>query len=73
MGIPDAVLDAFRKANEEGAPAKASRRQITGWFTADVVRQLQQLALDTDTNVQGMMVEAFNDLFAKHRKPRIAR
>ena len=73
MGVPDAVLDAFRKANEEGAPAKGSRRQIVGWFAPDVVRQLQQLALDTDTNIQGLMVEALNDLLAKHRKPRIAR
>ena len=33
---------------------------------------LPMLALEQDSSVQHLAVEAFNDLFQKHGKPRIA-
>ena len=35
-------------------------------------KQLKRLAVDEDTSIQTLMVEALNDLFAKKGKNRIA-
>jgi hypothetical protein len=54
------------------APSRSGKRQVTLWFDPAVVKQLKQIALDEDTTIQALGAEAFNDLFAKRRKPRIA-
>ena len=48
------------------------KKIIAGYFDPAVARQLKQLALDKDTTVQSLLIEALNDLFEKHRKQPIA-
>jgi hypothetical protein len=54
------------------APCRMGKKPVTGWFPADVVRQLKQIGLEKDMSVQEMIREALNDYFAKNRKPEIA-
>ncbi len=54
------------------APSRAGTVPVTGHFPKDVRDQLKILAIQEGTTLQGIMAEAFNDLFAKHGKPEIA-
>jgi hypothetical protein len=55
-----------RSGRPEGARGVVIQLKPDGW------RALRQLALDMDTSVQRLGVEAFNDLMAKHgRKQKI--
>jgi hypothetical protein len=48
------------------------KKIISGHFDPAVSRQLKQMALDGNSNVQELLAEALNDLFAKHGKNPIA-
>jgi hypothetical protein len=48
------------------------KRAIAGFFDPAVSRQLKMLALEQDATVQQLLREALNDLFDKHKRPRIA-
>ncbi|HLJ92760.1 MAG TPA: ribbon-helix-helix domain-containing protein [Gemmataceae bacterium] len=57
------------------APAQPSRegtKTVAGHFAPLVSKQLRQMALDRDTNLQQLLREALNDLFRKHGKPPVA-
>ena len=56
------------QAHRAGAGGKA----VTIYLDTAAHRQLRMLALEQDSSVQHLAVEAFNDLFQKHGKPRIA-
>ncbi len=53
-------------------PSRAGQRQVSGHFSADVVKALKQIALDRDTTVQAVLGEAINDLFEKNGLRRMA-
>jgi len=52
---------------------RIGKKSITGWFDADVLKQLKMIGLDKDMTIQQMVGEALNDFFAKNGKPQIAR
>lgn len=52
---------------------RLGKKSITGWFDADVLKQLKMIGLDKDMSIQQMVGEALNDFFAKNGKPQIAR
>ncbi len=52
---------------------RIGKKSITGWFEADVLKQLKMIGLDKDMSIQQMVGEALNDFFAKNGKPQIAR
>ena len=53
-------------------PSRTGKRIIAGHFDPAVVRQLKQMALDSDTTIQAFLSEALNDLFIKHGQKPIA-
>ena len=52
-------------------PGRVGTKPITGHFPKQVRDELKKLAIERDTTLQSLMAEAFNDLFAKYRKPEI--
>jgi hypothetical protein len=53
-------------------PSRDGTRAITAHADPVVSKQLRQLALDEDTNVQALVLEGLNLLFEKYGKPQIA-
>lgn len=53
-------------------PSRVGKRQVSGYFTPDVVKQMHLLSLERDTTVQALLEEALNDLFRKYAKSAIA-
>jgi hypothetical protein len=47
---------------------REGRKVVAGHFDPAVSKQLKLLALEHDTNLQGLLAEAINDLFRKYRK-----
>jgi hypothetical protein len=48
------------------------RRAMTTWQKPEALKQLKALAFELDRSQQELVAEAFNELFAKYHKPRIA-
>lgn len=53
-------------------PSRLGKKALIGYFDPGVSKQLKQMALDQDSNIQELLREAINDLFQKHKKPTIA-
>ena len=51
--------------------SRVNKASVTGYFAPAVRRQLRRLAADSDTNIQALLGEALNDLFAKHGLPEL--
>ncbi len=51
---------------------REGRKVVAGHFDPAVSKQLKLLAIERDTNLQGLLAEAINDLFTKYRKGPIA-
>lgn len=69
------VVDKTIDAKEDKRALQASRdgkRSVVGYFDPAVSKQLKQIALDEDSNVQELIREAINDLFIKRGKLPIA-
>jgi hypothetical protein len=60
------------KKGKHYRPSRDGTRAITAHADPAVSKQLRQLALDEDTNVQALVHEALNLLFEKYGKPQIA-
>jgi hypothetical protein len=58
------------KTAQAGVPAAA--RGILTRINPEGLKALRQLALDRDTTVQALMIEAANDLLRKYRRRPIA-
>jgi hypothetical protein len=67
---PQAVAAPAAKASR--TPGRRGKKTIAGFFDPAASRQIKQLALDEDSDVQELLREAINDLFEKRGKPRIA-
>jgi hypothetical protein len=50
------------------APAGAAARGILTRINPEGLKALRQLALDRDTTLQALMIEAANDLLRKYRR-----
>jgi hypothetical protein len=55
-----------------GQPSRKGTKPITVHHPEEVRRQLKALAAEQGRNVEDMVAEAFNLLFARYRKPEIA-
>jgi hypothetical protein len=53
-------------------PSRDGTKAITAHADPAVSKQLRQLALDQDTNVQALVLEGLNLLFERYGKPQIA-
>ena len=53
-------------------PARQGKRAAMVWLEPELVRQLNQIALDEDQTVQALMEEAVGMLFTSRGKPRLA-
>lgn len=53
-------------------PSRRGKKTIAGFFDPAASRQLKQIALEEESNVQELLREAINDLFEKRGKARIA-
>ncbi|TDG27680.1 ribbon-helix-helix domain-containing protein [Paracraurococcus ruber] len=51
-------------------PRRQGKRAAVAWLEPEAVKQLGIMAIEGDTTVQDLLVEAVNDLFAKHGRPR---
>lgn len=55
------------------APNRIGKKSITGWFDADVLKQLKMIGIEQDMSIQQMVGEALNDFFTKYGKAQIAK
>jgi len=60
------------KAKAAQASASIAARGILTRINAEGLKALRQLALDRDTTVQALMIEAVNDLLRKYRRRPVA-
>ncbi len=52
-------------------PSRVGKGNVTGYYPPAVKKQLRLMAAERDTNIQDLVAEALNDLFAKYGKPEI--
>jgi len=52
-------------------PSRIGKGNVTGYYPPAVKKQLRFMAAERDTNIQDLVAEALNDLFAKYGKPEI--
>jgi hypothetical protein len=63
----------LKKISTQGKPpSRQGKRAVTGFFAPEVNKQLKQIALDKDSNIQALLAEALNLLFKKYGHPPIA-
>jgi len=67
-----ALPSVARHPSGNMAPSREGKKAITGFFDPAVSRQLKQIALEEDSNIQALLREALNDLFTKRGKSPIA-
>jgi hypothetical protein len=70
--LPKPPAVAAPKAQPHRVPSRRGKKTIAGFFDPAASRQLRQIALDEDSDIQELLREAINDLFEKRGKPRIA-
>jgi hypothetical protein len=68
----DTAPQNAQSAPRQKPPARRGRKVVSGHFDPAVSKQLRLLAVERDTNLQALLAEAINDLFAKYQKSRIA-
>jgi hypothetical protein len=61
-----------RNSSANMAPSREGKKAITGFFDPAISRQLKQIALEEDSNIQALLREALNDLFIKRGRSPIA-
>ncbi len=60
------------KVNENIAPSRRGKKNISGYFAPEVHRQLRVIAAEEDKNLQEVLGDALNALFEQKGKPTIA-
>lgn len=58
--------------NENIAPSRRGKKNISGYFAPEVHRQLRVIAAEEDKNLQEVLGDALNALFDQKGKPTIA-
>ena len=69
-GLP-ASKKTRKQANKPTKPGREGRQFIAGHVLPDAHKQFKLLAVQQDKDVQDLMIEAINDLFAKYGLSRI--
>ncbi len=59
-----------RKGGGYRSPSRIGKRAAVAWLEPESVKQLNMMAIQRDTEVQKLLVEAINDFFAKNGLPR---
>jgi hypothetical protein len=59
-------------ANDQTKKSRAGRQFIAAHVLPEAAKQFKLLAVQTDKTAQALLIEAINDLFAKHGLSRIA-
>jgi hypothetical protein len=57
-------------ANGYRPPSRQGKRAAVAWLEPEAIKQLNLYAVQNDRLVQGILVEAINDWFAKEGLPR---
>ena len=57
---------------ENVAPSRRGKKNISGYFSPEVHRQLRVIAAEEDKNLQQILGDALNELFERRGKPPIA-
>ena len=57
---------------EKVAPSRRGKKNISGYFSPEVHRQLRVIAAEEDKNLQEILGDALNELFERRGKPPIA-
>ena len=58
--------------NENVAPSRRGKKNISGYFAPEVHRQLRVIAAEEDKNLQEILGDALNAFFERKGKPPIA-
>ena len=58
--------------NENVAPSRRGKKNISGYFPPEVHRQLRVIAAEEDKNLQEILGDALNAFFERKGKPPIA-
>ncbi|MYF98796.1 hypothetical protein F4212_06615 [Candidatus Poribacteria bacterium] len=58
--------------NENIAPSRRGKKNISGYFAPEVHRQLRVIAAEEDKNLQEVLGDALNTFFERKGKPPIA-
>ena len=69
--LHDAVQIKSADHNVHFRPSRVGKGNVTGYYPPAVKKQLRFMAAERDTNIQDLVAEALNDLFAKYGKPEI--
>jgi hypothetical protein len=69
--LPESVKTR-KRAKDQTKPGRDGRQFIAAHVTPEAGKQFKLLVVQQDSTVQDMLVEAINDLFAKHGLSRIA-
>ena len=70
---PQAETEEAPARRKRGGKKEAVRTQLIGvHLSPDVGKQLRQIALDEDTDMKALLIEAINTLFKSRGKPQIA-
>lgn len=69
---PATPTDLTAKGGTGRPPGRAGKRAVAFWLDPVAHKQLRSLALQRDTNLQALMEEAADDLFAKYNLHRLA-
>ena len=56
----------------KGQPNRQGKKAVAGYFDPVVSKQLKQIGLERDKSLQDLLAEAFNDLFEKYGKSKLA-
>ena len=60
------------RANDQTKKSRAGRQFLAAHVLPEAAKQFKLLAVQTDKTAQALLIEAINDLFAKHGLSRIA-
>ena len=75
-GKPAPALKANAAAQQVSAPgrppSRLNKRVVSVYVEPEALKQLNFMAVEEDTSIQALMVEALNDFFAKRGVNRIA-
>jgi hypothetical protein len=65
-------IETSKRANTQTKKGRAGRQFLAAHILPEAAKQFKLLAVQRDKTTQDMLIEAINDLFAKHGLSRIA-
>ena len=71
LGAPNAPAET-EVGHKNVAPSRQGKRNVSGYFSQEVHRQLRVIAAEEDKSLQDVLGDAINVLFERKGKPPIA-